>query len=255
MLFTLLQEASLEVWRANAAMTQGGKLTVAPITGDGRTPWGFAEAGVFWTSHENLDVGDHGPMCAGPFTSIAKAASASKQGQTSQSDESLGDEDEIHSTVRLFLPDLQYQRNKATTPTGQYYLHTTALEAFEDKTSFLCSIHRLGLIPTVGLGLGGRQDVFAKAAALAETYDFAATQQPVFIIRTSRSVPLLLYRLRGSLAGLIRPTSDIALANCICRLVTTGRTQGKSEHLHVFATKQIEYGNELRVFGAPLVEM
>ena len=127
----------------------------------------------------------------------------------------------------MFLPDVQYQRNKASTPTGQYYLHTTALQAFEDKTSFLSAIDRLRKIPTFGLSVRGTHDIFTKAAALAETYDFSATQQPVFVIRTSKSVPLRLYRLRGSLAGLIRPTSDAALSNCVCRLVTTGKHRQK----------------------------
>ncbi len=244
----------MEVWHTNGAMMQDGRLTVAPIVGDGSTTWGFAEAGVFWTGQDMLPVGVIGPVCAGPFTSITKAASAAKH-KADVSDGSVEDDGEMQEAAMAFLPDMSYQQNKASTPTGQYCLRSTELQAFEDKTAFLRSIQHLN-VPTAMFGLAGTQGIFAKAVEQAESHDFAATPQPVFVVRSSKKKdPLRLYRLRGSLAGLVRPTSDSTVANCECRLVTAGQTKAKTEYLHVFATKQIRSGAELRVFRPPFIAM
>ena len=58
------------------------------------TTWGFAEAGVFWTGQDMLAVGVIGPVCAGPFTSITKAASAAKH-KADVSDGSVEDDGEM----------------------------------------------------------------------------------------------------------------------------------------------------------------
>ncbi len=241
------------MWGDNVNMMLDGNLTVAPIVGDCSIAWGFAEAGIFWTGKNPLRVDDVGVVCAGPFASLAKstaaaAAAAGASKRVSRSEE----DDEIDVQVLTYVPDMQYQRTKASTPTGLYNLHSTTLEAFEDKTAFVRSIDHLKSIATVGLPASSNI-LLGTAVELAASYDFGAAPQPAFIIRNKRSDPARLYRLRGSLAGLIRPTSDLAVVNCQCRLVTAGRTQGKTENLHVFATREIQYGEELRVHVAPFI--
>ena len=258
MLFTLLQEVSQEMWGDNVNMMLDGNLTVAPIVGDCSIAWGFAEAGLFWTGQNPLRVDDVGVVCAGPFASLAKstaaaatAAAAAAAGASKRVPRSEED-GEIDVQELTYVPDMQYQRTKASTPTGLYNLHSTTLQAFEDKTAFVRSIDHLKNIATVGLSAGSNF-ILGTAVELAASYDFGAASQPAFIIRNKRSDPARLYRLRGSLAGLIRPTSDLAVVNCQCRLVTAGRTQGKTEYLHVFATREIQYGEELRVLVAPFI--
>ncbi len=253
MLFTLLQEVSQEMWGDNVDMMQDGKLTVAPIVGDCSTAWGFAEAGVFWTGQDPLCVDDVGLVCAGPFASLAKSTAAAAAGASSKRVSRSEDDEEVDVKELTYAPDMQYQRTKASTPTGLYNLHSTTLQAFEDKTAFVRSIDNLKNIAIVGLSAGPSL-LLRTAVELAASYDFGAAPQPAFIIRNNkRSDPARLYRLRGSLAGLIRPTSDLAVVNCQCRLVTAGRTQGKTEYLHVFATREIQYGEELRVLVAPFI--